>query len=89
MNTSAFLRQIKKLPGYRDQVVHVERLPDRRARYGKLDHPLPPALRTALDGVRDCPCEEGCPSCIQVSINNRQTPEHKGVVLTGRLVLGR
>ena len=30
-----------------------------------------------------------CPSSNQVSINNRQTPEHKGVVLDGRLVLGR
>jgi DEAD/DEAH box helicase domain-containing protein len=51
MDTSAFLRQIKNLPGYQGQVVHVERLPARKARYGKLDHPLPPALRAALDGV--------------------------------------
>jgi DEAD/DEAH box helicase domain-containing protein len=51
MDTSAFLKHVKKLPGYRDQVVHVERLPARKARYGKLDHPLPPALREALDGV--------------------------------------
>jgi DEAD/DEAH box helicase domain-containing protein len=48
MDTSAFLKQIKKLPGYRDQVVHVERLPARKARYGKLDRPLPPALQAAL-----------------------------------------
>jgi DEAD/DEAH box helicase domain-containing protein len=51
MDTSAFLKQIKKQPGYRDQLVHVERLPARKARYGKLDRPLPPALRAALDGV--------------------------------------
>ena len=45
--------------------------------------------RATRDAIRDCPCKDGCPSCIQVSINNRQTPETKGVVLTGRLVLGR
>ena len=45
--------------------------------------------RTTYDAVRDCPCEYGRSSCIQISKNNRQTPEHKGVVLTGRLVLGR
>jgi DEAD/DEAH box helicase domain-containing protein len=51
MDTLAFLKQIEKLPGYRDQVVHVERLPARRARYGKLDRPLPPALESALRGI--------------------------------------
>jgi DEAD/DEAH box helicase domain-containing protein len=44
--------------------------------------------RTTHDAIRDCPCRDGCPSCVQVPINNRQTPERKGVVLTGRLVLG-
>jgi DEAD/DEAH box helicase domain-containing protein len=51
MDTTAFLKQIKRLPGYRDQVVHVERLPAKRARYGKLDRPLPPALASALLGI--------------------------------------
>jgi DEAD/DEAH box helicase domain-containing protein len=51
METTAFLRQIEKLPGYRGQVVHIERLPARRAQYGKLDQPLPPALESALRQV--------------------------------------
>ncbi|MBN1658527.1 MAG: DEAD/DEAH box helicase, partial [Anaerolineae bacterium] len=48
MDTSAFLKQIDRLPGYQGQVVHVERLPARRARYDSLDRPLPPPLATAL-----------------------------------------
>jgi DEAD/DEAH box helicase domain-containing protein len=48
MDTVTFLKQIKKLPGYQDQVVHVERIPTRRARYGKLDRPVSPALASAL-----------------------------------------
>jgi DEAD/DEAH box helicase domain-containing protein len=50
MDTAAFLKQIKTLPGYRGQVVHVERLRARKARYGKLERPLPPALVAALRG---------------------------------------
>ncbi len=48
MDTAAFLRQIETLPDYRGQVVHVERLPARQARYGRLDRPLPPVLELAL-----------------------------------------
>ena len=48
MATISFVRQIKNLPGYRDQVIHVERLAARRARHGKLERPLPPALQAAL-----------------------------------------
>jgi DEAD/DEAH box helicase domain-containing protein len=49
MDTAAFVKQIDKLPGYQGQVVHVERLKARRARYGKLERPLPPALQVALE----------------------------------------
>ncbi len=48
MNTTTFVKQIKELPGYRGQVVHVERLKARRARYGQLERPLPPALQATL-----------------------------------------
>ncbi|MGD8794568.1 MAG: DEAD/DEAH box helicase [Anaerolineae bacterium] len=48
MDTAAFLRRIDRLPGYRDQVAHVERLRARRGRYAKLAQPLPPALEAAL-----------------------------------------
>jgi DEAD/DEAH box helicase domain-containing protein len=51
MDIATFLKQIKNLPGYRDQVVHVEHLPAHRARYAKLDRPLPPALESALRGI--------------------------------------
>ncbi len=48
MDTATFVKQIKELPGYGGQVVHVERLKARRARYGELERPLPPALQAAL-----------------------------------------
>lgn len=48
MDTVAFVKQIKSLPGYGDQVAHVERLAARKARYGELDRRLPPALQSAL-----------------------------------------
>ncbi|MGD2207177.1 MAG: DEAD/DEAH box helicase [Anaerolineae bacterium] len=51
MDTATFLRRIKDLPGYRGQVVHIERLPVCRARYGKLDRPLPQGLVSALRGI--------------------------------------
>jgi DEAD/DEAH box helicase domain-containing protein len=51
MDTATFLKQIDKLPGYRGQVVHVEQLPGRRARYRKLERPLLPALDTMLQAT--------------------------------------
>ncbi|MGQ9715581.1 MAG: DEAD/DEAH box helicase [Anaerolineae bacterium] len=48
MDAAAFLQRIRKLPGYRDQIVHVEALPERQARYGHLQRPLPPPLVQAL-----------------------------------------
>jgi len=51
MDTATFLKQVKTLPGYQDQVVHVERLPARRARHGKLDRAVHPAVQSALHGI--------------------------------------
>ncbi|HNS50177.1 MAG TPA: DEAD/DEAH box helicase [Anaerolineae bacterium] len=48
MDTEAFLQQIEKLPGYRGQVVHVERLPARGPSYAGLEIPLPRPLLAAL-----------------------------------------
>jgi DEAD/DEAH box helicase domain-containing protein len=48
MDTTAFLERIKNVPGYKGQVIHVERFPPREARYGRLDHTLPPELQSAL-----------------------------------------
>jgi DEAD/DEAH box helicase domain-containing protein len=51
MDTSEFLRHVRKQPSYRDQVVHLERLAARRARYGRLERPLPAALTSALRNI--------------------------------------
>jgi len=55
MPNPTFLDHLRELRGYHDQIVHVERLPAREPRYGRLDHPLPAVLAHALDrrGVRD------------------------------------
>jgi DEAD/DEAH box helicase domain-containing protein len=47
-NVRQVIEELKRQPGYRGQIVHVERLPARRARYGRLDAPLPRALAAAM-----------------------------------------
>jgi DEAD/DEAH box helicase domain-containing protein len=49
MKISTFLPRLKKLPAYRDQIVHVEDIAPREASYGDLDKPLHPALQTSLE----------------------------------------
>ncbi|MBI2865239.1 MAG: DEAD/DEAH box helicase, partial [Chloroflexi bacterium] len=48
MSLDTFLDQLKRLPAYRGQIVHVERIPAREARYGELDAPLHPAVVAGL-----------------------------------------
>ncbi|RLC76143.1 MAG: hypothetical protein DRI61_13780, partial [Chloroflexi bacterium] len=49
-----FLEYLKAAPFYRGQIVHVERIPARKARYGELERPLPEPLQQALKraGIR-------------------------------------
>ncbi|MBN1483572.1 MAG: DEAD/DEAH box helicase [Chloroflexia bacterium] len=48
MNPQHFLDYIRQHPSYRGQIVHVERLPIRHARYGRLTYSLHPALEEVL-----------------------------------------
>ena len=49
MKASAFLSHIRRLPAYRDQIVHVEHIPPRDATFGELEEPLHPALQASLE----------------------------------------
>ncbi len=51
MSVSLFVDYIKGLPNYDNQVVHVEILPARDARYQPLRKPLPKELESALERV--------------------------------------
>ena len=51
MDTTTFLNEIRRSSDYRNQIVHVERLPARRAHYDVLDQSLPPVLITALESI--------------------------------------
>ena len=49
MDTSAFISHLMAQPTYSGQVVHVEHIPPREARYGELEHPLVAALQDCLN----------------------------------------
>ena len=51
MNPATVLSQLKALPAYRGQIVHVATVPARGAAYARLAQPLPPALDRALKGA--------------------------------------
>ncbi|UCB43045.1 MAG: hypothetical protein JSV77_11495, partial [Dehalococcoidales bacterium] len=48
MDASAFLEYLTTLPGYSDQIVHVEHILPRKATAGKLDKELPDSLHDRL-----------------------------------------
>jgi len=48
MDASAFLQYLTTLPGYSDQIAHVEHIPPRKAIAGKLDRALPDSLHERL-----------------------------------------
>ncbi len=49
MDAGAFLSHLLTLPDYRQQIVHIERIPHRDAVPGKLDEPLDPRLHACLE----------------------------------------
>jgi len=51
METAAFLDRLRQHQAYKDQIVHIEHVHPRMARYGELDRELPPDLRQALEGA--------------------------------------
>jgi DEAD/DEAH box helicase domain-containing protein len=51
MDAAAFLHHLVSLPDYRQQVVHIERIPSQGAIFGKLDNPLHPSLRASLESL--------------------------------------
>jgi DEAD/DEAH box helicase domain-containing protein len=49
MDVAAFIKHIRSLPSYKNQIVHIEHLPLRKSIYGELDNPLDSELESALD----------------------------------------
>ncbi len=48
MDTSSILKSLRQLPEYDGQMVHLEKIPSRKARYAELDTQFHPALQKAL-----------------------------------------
>ncbi|HEV2471472.1 MAG TPA: DEAD/DEAH box helicase, partial [Chthonomonadales bacterium] len=51
MNFDGYLRDLRSARFYKDQIVHVERIPERYAVYGELNEPLLPALQNSLSSL--------------------------------------
>ncbi|MFQ5812419.1 MAG: DEAD/DEAH box helicase [Anaerolineae bacterium] len=51
MRVRDFIKHLKRQRFYKGQIAHVEHIPPRRARYGRLDRPLPSLLQDSLKRV--------------------------------------
>jgi DEAD/DEAH box helicase domain-containing protein len=51
MDAAVFLRHLVSLTEYRQQIVHIERIPHQGAIFGKLDKPLHPSLQACLESL--------------------------------------
>ena len=51
MDAAAFLHYLAAQSDYRQQIVHIERIPPQNATFGKLDNPLHPDLQACLESL--------------------------------------
>ncbi|MFQ5857334.1 MAG: DEAD/DEAH box helicase, partial [Anaerolineae bacterium] len=51
LSVDQFVHYLTQQSLYQDQIVHVERIPARRVRYGRLHRGLPRSLQAVLDGI--------------------------------------
>jgi DEAD/DEAH box helicase domain-containing protein len=65
MQTTDFLEKLRRSPDYGNQIVHVEELARREARYGELREPFPGALNTALQGLEICDLYAHQAKCVE------------------------
>src|SRR5687767_5484408 len=67
MDAARFLEKLRVGVGREGQLLHVEKIPAREARFAKLDPPLPPPLRTVLQGLEICDLYSHQTRCIEES----------------------
>ena len=51
MDAEQYIRHLKGLRGYKNQIVHIQEIPAREAVYGELEKPLAPCLRSYLERI--------------------------------------
>ncbi len=51
MDAATFLHYLAAQPNYRQQIVHIERIPSQKATFGKLDNPLHSNLQACLESL--------------------------------------
>jgi DEAD/DEAH box helicase domain-containing protein len=65
MSITPFLEKLRHSSDYEDQIVHIEDIPARGARYGSLCAPLPDPLLTALQGLEICDLYSHQARCVE------------------------